>query len=701
MVSKGLSRIASHFLVLLLAAVLVVLPSVPVRAQGAGEAVTISMVPVGIKGEISGTVSLRIPTGYELDEAGQDDVSWGEERVSPKHYTYRGTKVFSVIIFADGCQCSDLGKQADGIDLGGGILFIRGPVDIQAEAEQYLRPHVKGTIYEEGTITVPGEGASYPAYYYLSTCAEKHTTILSQTGEEIEYQWTSVHHHLQVRVALSQSQPLYTMTLWASTWGLPGGIHSDGSRRTYTIDGKPQFVRHKEYLKNILASVTISGWKAPSSAPVTTPAPTPVAAPTLDQSQTSIPGNTGLEGDWWLSQGFIPSRSTLTSVEVYVGSVHANLSYPLTLQVRADSNELPFGRVLASISVTITKKGWGWITFDIPDLRVNPGTKYHLVLESKTNYHVGLDSTNPYSYGSMGYSTDAGANWKLLHDNQNYDMAFKIYGTGQPVATLLTAVPTPPGRIETMVQPLIQLVEESPHPQLLETNDKASLSALRRNLENLKWAGEQHEYYQRQPTRDRLEAQARGYNVAFWRQVISNLVKTTYKQLDTLEGFLDSARSIGAPVDYELDSQWQEARGTLDIARGRYDIGMPAPELEKVPVKQILVELEEVPVQVSFLSQRHNSLVTNINRLNEDRVQLYQSQQELLPTFTEQAKVARGQSQRLSTEYERWGKEVEEDRRAFVGNLRDFAIGKLIPIPGAPIAREVLARTGSAQPQSS
>ncbi len=390
----------------------------------------LDMTPVGIEGEISGTVSLRIPTGYELDEAGQDDVSWGEERVSPEHYTYRGTKVFERTTLPDGEPYSALGEQADGIDFGGGILFTRGTVDIQAQAEQYLRPHVEGTIYEEGTIAVPGEGASYPAYYYLSTHTEEHTTIHSQTGRDIEYQWTSVHHALDIRVALSQSQPLYTVTLWAQTWGLPDGIHSDGRPHRYTIDGKPQLAQHKKYIKDLLTSISISGWKAPSAAPVTTPAPTPVAAAALDQSQTSIPGNTGLEGDWWLSQGFIPSKPVLTSVEVYVGSVDANLSYPLTLQVRADNNGLPFGSVLASISVTITRKGWGWITFDIPDLRVNPGTAYHLVLASESNYHVGLDSTNPYSYGSMGYTTDAGADWKLLNDNPNYDMAFKIYGTG-------------------------------------------------------------------------------------------------------------------------------------------------------------------------------------------------------------------------------------------------------------------------------
>jgi len=155
--------------------------------------------------------------------------------------------------------------------------------------------------------------------------------------------------------------------------------------------------------------------------------------PGLDQSQTSTPGNTGLEGDWWLSQGFVPSMPMLTSVEVYIGSVHANLNEPLTLQIRGDSNGLPSGSVLASTSVTIPSAAWGWVTFDVTDLAVNPGSRYHLVLSSASNYHVGLDSTNPYPDGHMGYSTDAGVTWKM--DSPNYDMAFKIYGSDLSTTT--------------------------------------------------------------------------------------------------------------------------------------------------------------------------------------------------------------------------------------------------------------------------
>jgi hypothetical protein len=280
---KGLSGIASHLLVLLLLAVLVVLPSVPVGAQGAGQTLNISMVPIDIEEEIGGSISVKLPSGYELWKANPDEISWGGETVNCIDYEYHGTKVFSVVTFTDGSQRSALGEQADGIGCGGGVLYIRGPVDIQAEAKQYLRPYVEGTIYEEGTIDIPGVGASYPAYYYLSTHTEEHTSIMSQSGGDVEYQWASVHHTLDIRVALSQSQPLYTVTLWVQTWGLPDGIHSDGLEHTYTIDGQPQLEQHKKYIKDILSSITVSGWKAP------TPAPVPSGKETRSPPQVSTP----------------------------------------------------------------------------------------------------------------------------------------------------------------------------------------------------------------------------------------------------------------------------------------------------------------------------------------------------------------------------------------------------------------------------
>jgi hypothetical protein len=205
--------------------------------------------------------------------------------------------------------------------------------------------------------------------------------------------------------------------------------------------------------------------------PATTPITTPSTTSTLDQSQTSIPGNTGLEGDWWLSQGFVPYKPLMTAVEVYIGSVHANLSYPLSLQIRSDDNGLPSSSILTSTSFTSSQEAWGWITFDIPDIEVAPGTKYHLVLSSASNYHTGLDSTNPYPGGYMCYSTDAGKTWGILNDSQNYDMAFKIHGsaphtTTPPITTTPPVTTTTPPVTTSAPQPITTATPTTPTPTI-------------------------------------------------------------------------------------------------------------------------------------------------------------------------------------------------------------------------------------------
>ena len=239
----------------------------PAAEEGARQAVALDLVPAGIEGRVQGSISLEIPPGYELAESSPKEGSWGGETITWTDNDYRGNRVLWTIAAPDGTQHSSLGEQIDGLYFGGGVLFIRGPADIRAEAEEYLRPHIKGTIYEEGTVSVPGDGASYPGYYYLSTHAEEHTFVTSKAGEKIEYEWTSVHHNLDVRVALSNSPPLYTVAFWCHTWGLPDRTDEHGRKHTYTIDGQPQLARHERYLKEILASMRVDGWKAPSPAP--------------------------------------------------------------------------------------------------------------------------------------------------------------------------------------------------------------------------------------------------------------------------------------------------------------------------------------------------------------------------------------------------------------------------------------------------
>jgi hypothetical protein len=229
---------------------------------------SLDLIPTGIKGEVAGTVSIRLPPGYELAETLPNASAWGEGTVRWTDYDYRGTQVLDTMTAPDGSQQSSLGSQIDGIGFGGGVLYTRGNADIQAEAAHRVRPYVQGTIYEEGAFTVPGDGGGYAGYYYLSTSTEEHTTVIdSRTGEEIEHQWTSVHHHLYARVALSQSQPLYTVAVWGWTWGVPDHTDGNGWMHVYTIDGLPQFDRHREYLKELLSTIQISGFQAPSAAP--------------------------------------------------------------------------------------------------------------------------------------------------------------------------------------------------------------------------------------------------------------------------------------------------------------------------------------------------------------------------------------------------------------------------------------------------
>ena len=393
-------------LILLLAVMGLFLPAVPSKAES-----------IQFDGA---TISFEMPPGYEVEET---ETKTSEAGIPFTELTFKGSQVKDDITTSWGSSESYL-QWRDPPWFGTETrAHPREYPDIAQEAAHHVLPYVPGDVYTKGAMIVPGDGAvTYQGYYYLSR-------RLGVGETAVEQGFTPEEHFFNATVALTNTPPYYTMSFWGGTWGVQDGTVKDGSTHVHTLDGEPLLARQKAVVEQMLFSVTISDWTAPSTAPVTTPELTPVVEATLDQSQTSIPGNTGLEGDWWLSQGFIPSMPILTAIEVYVGTDFADLSNPLTLQIRGDSNGLPSVTVLASTSVTIARKGWNWVTFDLPDLTVNSGTSYHLVLSSTSNYHAGLDSTNPYPHGYMGYSADAGATWKTLHDTTNYDMAFKIYGT--------------------------------------------------------------------------------------------------------------------------------------------------------------------------------------------------------------------------------------------------------------------------------
>ena len=78
---RDMRRAGSYLLVVLLVAALSAITPGPLIAQGAGQTVTLDMVPAGITGAASGTITLQIPPGFELYEVNVDEISWAGETV--------------------------------------------------------------------------------------------------------------------------------------------------------------------------------------------------------------------------------------------------------------------------------------------------------------------------------------------------------------------------------------------------------------------------------------------------------------------------------------------------------------------------------------------------------------------------------------------------------------------------------------------
>ena len=292
-------------LILLLALALVLAGRSPAKAQQAGETVTLEMIPVGIEGEVSGSISFRLPPGYELWEASPSEARWGQETVGWTDYEYHGTRVVQTVTFPDGSQDERTGDEIDGIGFGGGVLYQREYADIHTEAEQSQKPYVQGEIYEEGATTVSVDGASYDAYYYLSSRTEE------ETGD---WEWVYGYNDLALRIAVSEAEPLYTLWVYFWTWGPVNFTDSEGVKYDFTLDGASVMDSHGEYLDSVLSSVSITDWKAPS----------PVAPPA-----------TGVTGSEWLDAIPLPTEIS-TEPEVVGTNVGLALFFALAFGLTSE-----------------------------------------------------------------------------------------------------------------------------------------------------------------------------------------------------------------------------------------------------------------------------------------------------------------------------------------------------------------------------
>lgn len=155
----------------------------------------------------------------------------------------------------------------------------------------------------------------------------------------------------------------------------------------------------------------------------------------LDQSQTQFDDmGLGVGYDYYYgfnfsgAQSFIPQKSILTRVELFIASIGDAMSKPYVLAIRKELN----GENLILVSVNHNQIPYGeptWIEFDFDDIPVVPGETYYMVSYTTAIYWNlylwGGSDDNPYPNGLAFISIDEGQSWD---GHPDVDACFKTYG---------------------------------------------------------------------------------------------------------------------------------------------------------------------------------------------------------------------------------------------------------------------------------
>ncbi len=238
MVKKNWWRIGKS-LILLLAAVGLILPTVPAIAQSI---------------EFDGaTISIRMPAGYEVEETETRTTATG---IPIEELKFKGPLVRSDITFKGSHESFHTWRDPPWFGAETQVHPRQHP-NIAEEAASNMLPHVPGDVYAEGTMPVPGDGGvTYQGYYYLSRRLGVGETAVGQGFMPEE-------HFFNATVALTNTPPYYTISFWGGDWGVQDGTVKDGSTHVHTLDGEPLLVRQKAVVEQMLFSAAISGWTPP------------------------------------------------------------------------------------------------------------------------------------------------------------------------------------------------------------------------------------------------------------------------------------------------------------------------------------------------------------------------------------------------------------------------------------------------------
>ena len=138
-----------------------------------------------------------------------------------------------------------------------------------------------------------------------------------------------------------------------------------------------------------------------------------------------------IDGDWAGAQSYLPTKSVITSVDIYLRKF-GNPEFDLIVELRENS---PTGTLLDTVTITNTSapSGWTWLNIDFEDTTVTPGTDYLIVcppapsgVTTSFGYEWGYAFGNQYNDGSFWFTRDSGGLWRDLPTM--YEFTFKTYG---------------------------------------------------------------------------------------------------------------------------------------------------------------------------------------------------------------------------------------------------------------------------------
>jgi len=137
------------------------------------------------------------------------------------------------------------------------------------------------------------------------------------------------------------------------------------------------------------------------------------------------------DGDWAAAQNFIPTKTSLTRVDIYIRKF-GTPEFNLTIELRQNTID---GSLIETKTITPEEldNNWNWIIFDLTDIQTTPGTQYFIKcplapsgITTSFGYEWGYAFGNQYDNGAFWFTRDGGGLWRDLPTM--YEFVFRTYG---------------------------------------------------------------------------------------------------------------------------------------------------------------------------------------------------------------------------------------------------------------------------------